>query len=98
VGAVIVERVGWRSAPRVLGLLVAWGAWVDQHGEAPSIKVLAGDSEKSQAQWYRDLEAFRVAFPGETSPDRLARELLRQRAGRSAVMAFSAECPGWLGV
>ena len=74
-GEYLVRTVGWRTAPQVLGLLWAWGMFVRSHGRAPSIYELAGDSRRSQAQWYRDQQAFLRAFPDEESPDRIARIL-----------------------
>lgn len=76
---VVVRQVGWRSAPRVLGLIAAWGAFVKLKGRSPTMLELAGANKgRSQAQWYRDLEAFERAFPEEKSPDRIARWLLRR--------------------
>ena len=75
-GEHLVRTVGWRKAAQVQGLLVAWAAWLRTHdGQAPTIDILAGESEKSRAQWFRYQAAFRLAFPNEASPDRIARLL-----------------------
>lgn len=78
-GEYLIGQVGWRDASRVHGLIVAWALWVDtHHGEAPGIDILAGESDKSRAQWFRYQQAFRKAFPLEESPDRIARLVLRE--------------------
>jgi len=74
-GLVLTKRVGIRKAVRVVSLLLAWGWWYDLHGKSPTTRHLAGDTERSQASWARDLGAFREAFPDEESPERLALRL-----------------------
>jgi hypothetical protein len=72
----LFEKVGFWGAPRVLGLLVAWVGYLELHsGKSPRVEDLAGPSSKSISQWYRDQVLFRKAFPGEVSPDRIARLL-----------------------
>lgn len=73
-GDVVCERVGVKDGVRVLAVLCAWAWWLDRHdGEAPTLSILAGTSEKSRAQWFRDASAFERAFPDEEGPDRIAR-------------------------
>lgn len=85
----LFEQVGFRGAPRVLGLLCAWVAYLELHrGERPKVEELGGVSDKSLSQWYRDQALFRKAFPGEVSPDRIARLLWsRYRARTVAELA-----------
>lgn len=89
-GEVVVARVGWRTAPRVLGLMIAYSGFIRLHRRPPTIYEMAGeDDSRSKAQWYRDMEAFHKAFPEESSPERLAREMLNREGVVSAAAAFS---------
>jgi hypothetical protein len=76
-GEYMIGMVGFRKSAQVQGLLVAWAMWLRTHdGVAPTIDVLAGGTERSRAQWFRDLATFRQVFPAEKSPDRIVRLLL----------------------
>ena len=93
---IVVERAGFKRAPRVLGLLVAWAAFVKLNGRSPSRYELAGENgSRSQAMWYRDYDEFCLLFPEEESPDRLARLLLRRGASLSVMGAFDVP---WVGL
>lgn len=88
----LVEKVGWRAAGQVVGLLVAWAGWMETHGgEVPNIRQLMGDTTRSRASYYRDLAHFEKAFPREESPERIARVLLsKAKAGKNVgAVAFS---------
>lgn len=62
---VAVRNAGVRGGTRALGLVFAWVVWMDMHGgEAPAFEIFAGGGEKGRATWYRDLAAFKKAFPG----------------------------------
>ncbi len=76
----MVRQVGYENTGLVLGLMVAWAAWVRVHGTAPTIDQLAGHSDKSRSQWFRYQANFRKCFPKEKSPDRMVRLALDQFA------------------
>jgi hypothetical protein len=73
-----VRNGGLRAGLRASGLIAGWVMWLKLHDEvAPTVRQLTGTSERSRRQYYRELEAFKVSFPGEESPERLARRLLK---------------------
>lgn len=90
-GDVICQRVGWREAFKVLTILHLWiGVLELEGGEAPKMDVVAEMSPKSKAQFYRDLRAFREAFPDEESPDRIARLVWSQYRKPSTPFAIAS--------
>jgi hypothetical protein len=82
-GVLVVRRAGFRRGTKALGLLTAYMLWMSTHdGSAPTLEVLAGETDRSRASWYRDLDDFRAAFPEEESPERIARALLAESRRR----------------
>ena len=65
----------YERARRMLTFIEEYGYVADEHGFEPSIPQLASDTKQSTATINRRLADFRIAFPGERNPARLARVL-----------------------
>jgi len=72
-------HIGWRNAGmrktnRALRFAVSWGLATAQLGREPaSVEEYAETMDESRATAFRNQQAFREAFPSETSPARMNR-------------------------
>ena len=67
---VMVRRVGFRKTTAVLSFIVAWGIVYESLGRPPeSIEEYAAWWKESRAKSFRDQQLFRLALPGEDTPD-----------------------------
>lgn len=64
-------NAGIRAGSRAVSALICWGIVADSLGREPSHEEVWTYWRTSKATHYRDQAAFRKAFPGETSPQRL---------------------------
>jgi hypothetical protein len=66
------RNAGFRATARALKFAMAWGLATAELGREPiSIEEYAETVEESRATAFRDQQAFRKAFPDETSPARM---------------------------
>jgi len=73
-GEVGIRNAGFRAATRGLKFAMGWGlATADLGREPASVEEYAEVMQESRATAYRDLQAFRQAFPNEESPERMNR-------------------------
>ena len=69
-----IRNAGMRATMRALRFAMAWGLATAELGREPeTIEEFASVMELSRRTAFRDQEAFRAAFPTETTPDRLNR-------------------------
>lgn len=92
-----VERAGLRAGVRSITALICWGIVADELGREPLHQEVWEYWKSSSATHYRDMVAFRRAFPGEDTPQRLWLLVRRQITARDRVgataQAFAAVVP-----
>jgi len=68
---VAVRNVGLRRSVTALTYLAMYGAARNAAGEAVKPEQVGAHWQRSDASVFRDQAVFRLAFPGEASPERL---------------------------
>lgn len=79
----LFRALGWRKGTKVAAFIAAWGIYSDSLSRSAE-RTLAGYAAywgESRATSFREQELFRLAFPGELTPEDLWRENRRGVVG-----------------
>jgi len=75
------RHVGRLKSYRVVAFILCWGIAEDALGHSPTLEEYGDWWRESRATTFRQQALFRDAFPGESSPQRIA-DLLREGDSR----------------